>query len=152
MAELVFVVLCIAGVFVLAMRRAPLWGWALALAAAQPSSGRSGMLHGELRRARARPARHCWPGCRWSFWPALSIPALRRAGADRSRVFRKIKGILPKVSDTEQQALEAGTVGFDAELFSGQPDWDKLRAVPADHADRRRRRPSSTGRPKSCAA
>ncbi len=28
-----------------------------------------------------------------------------------------------------QQALEAGTVGFDAELFSGTPDWDKLRSI-----------------------
>ena len=34
------------------------------------------------------------------------------------------------MSATEQEALEAGTIGFDAELFSGQPDWEKLRAVP----------------------
>jgi acyl-CoA dehydrogenase len=27
--------------------------------------------------------------------------------------------------------LDAGTIGFDAELFSGQPDWSKLRAVPS---------------------
>jgi acyl-CoA dehydrogenase len=45
-------------------------------------------------------------------------------------VYHKIKGILPKVSATEQEALNAGTIGFDAELFSGQPDWEKLRAVP----------------------
>src|SRR5581483_10387900 len=59
----------------------------------------------------------------------LSIPGLRRA-ALIAPVYRKIKGILPKVSATEQEALNAGTIGFDAELFSGQPDWDKLRAVP----------------------
>jgi acyl-CoA dehydrogenase len=44
--------------------------------------------------------------------------------------FASLRGVLPSVSDTEQQALEAGTVGWDAELFSGAPDWIKLRAVP----------------------
>ena len=43
--------------------------------------------------------------------------------------FKFVKGTLPKVSDTEAQALEAGTVGFDAELFSGTPDWNKLRSI-----------------------
>ena len=36
---------------------------------------------------------------------------------------------MPSVSDTEREALEAGTVGWDAELFSGDPDWQKLREV-----------------------
>lgn len=35
---------------------------------------------------------------------------------------------LPAMGDTERAALEAGTVGFEGELFSGQPDWDSLRA------------------------
>ncbi len=60
---------------------------------------------------------------------ALSVPSLRRRFVVEP-TFRMVKGILPKVSDTEQQALDAGTVGFDAELFSGTPDWMKLRAVP----------------------
>lgn len=33
---------------------------------------------------------------------------------------------MPKVSSTEQEALDAGTVGWDAELFSGRPDWKVL--------------------------
>jgi len=33
---------------------------------------------------------------------------------------------LPKMGDTERIALQAGTVGWDGELFSGNPDWDKL--------------------------
>lgn len=45
-------------------------------------------------------------------------------------VFKAIQNILPKVSQTEQEALDAGTVGWDAELFSGKPDWKKLRAIP----------------------
>lgn len=39
----------------------------------------------------------------------------------------KIVGrILPQMGDTERIALEAGTVGWDGELFSGKPDWNKL--------------------------
>ncbi|HSM10614.1 MAG TPA: acyl-CoA dehydrogenase [Lysobacter sp.] len=34
--------------------------------------------------------------------------------------------ILPTLSETEQVALEAGTVGFEGELFSGKPDWHVL--------------------------
>lgn len=42
-------------------------------------------------------------------------------------VFRRI---LPQVSQTEQDALEAGTVWWDGELFSGNPDWNKLLGYP----------------------
>ena len=38
--------------------------------------------------------------------------------------------ILPPLSDTEKTALEAGTVGFEGELFSGAPDWEQLLAQP----------------------
>jgi len=38
--------------------------------------------------------------------------------------------ILPPLSDTERTALEAGTVGFEGELFSGMPKWDQLLAQP----------------------
>ena len=37
---------------------------------------------------------------------------------------------LPTLSDTEQVALDAGTVGFEGELFSGKPDWAKLLKLP----------------------
>jgi acyl-CoA dehydrogenase len=62
---------------------------------------------------------------------AITIPSpLRRAlvGARLLAVFRRI---LPEVSRTEQEALEAGTVWWDGELFSGRPDWKKLLAYPA---------------------
>jgi acyl-CoA dehydrogenase len=39
--------------------------------------------------------------------------------------------MLPKMSDTEREALEAGNVGWDGELFSGMPQWDKLMSYPA---------------------
>lgn len=38
--------------------------------------------------------------------------------------------IMPGISDTEKEALEAGTVGWDAELFSGSPDWPRLLDIP----------------------
>jgi acyl-CoA dehydrogenase len=36
----------------------------------------------------------------------------------------------PALSETEQVALEAGTVGWEGELFAGNPDWKKLQALP----------------------
>lgn len=38
--------------------------------------------------------------------------------------------ILPPLSDTEKVALEAGTVGFEGELFSGNPKWEILLKQP----------------------
>jgi acyl-CoA dehydrogenase len=38
--------------------------------------------------------------------------------------------MLPQLSDTEKTALEAGTVGFEGELFSGMPKWKDLLAQP----------------------
>jgi len=44
-----------------------------------------------------------------------------------SRPFmRKYTRLLPSMSDTEREALEAGTVWWDGELFTGGPDWPKL--------------------------
>ncbi len=34
---------------------------------------------------------------------------------------------MPRLSLTERQALTAGNVGWEGELFSGMPDWDKLK-------------------------
>ena len=75
----------------------------------------------------------------WGFWsvvawlPALVLGVLSIPGVRRKFIveptFSMVRKILPKVSETEQEALEAGTTGWDAELFSGRPDWAKLRAV-----------------------
>jgi acyl-CoA dehydrogenase len=45
-------------------------------------------------------------------------------------IFRWAKGALPTLSVTEREAIEAGDVWWDAELFSGSPNWNKLMAVP----------------------
>ncbi len=47
--------------------------------------------------------------------PLISAPLLRRAAT-----------FLPRMGETERIALEAGTVWWDGELFSGKPDWRKL--------------------------
>ncbi|MFW2440662.1 MAG: acyl-CoA dehydrogenase [Arenicellales bacterium] len=45
-------------------------------------------------------------------------------------LFRKL---LPEMSETERIALEAGTVWWDKELFSGKPNWNRLQATPPAH-------------------
>ena len=44
-------------------------------------------------------------------------------------IFSWARGVLPAMSDTEREALEAGDVWWDADLFTGNPDWSKLLAV-----------------------
>jgi acyl-CoA dehydrogenase len=60
----------------------------------------------------------------------LNIPALRRSLLS-DRVLAIYRRILPDMSQTEKEAIDAGTVWWDADLFSGKPDWDKLLATPA---------------------
>lgn len=47
--------------------------------------------------------------------PYLTLPILQ--------VYQKM---LPQLSDTEKVALDAGTVGWEGELFSGRPRWRQL--------------------------
>jgi acyl-CoA dehydrogenase len=73
-----------------------------------------------------------WQGLLWLLlallW-LLNIRPLRKALI--SRPFMKTyRRLLPAMSDTEREALEAGTVWWDGELFSGNPDWSRLRANP----------------------
>ena len=53
----------------------------------------------------------------------------------REKITRPLLSIyrqmLPSMSDTEREALEAGNVWWDGELFSGMPDWDRLMSYPA---------------------
>lgn len=64
----------------------------------------------------------------------LAAPALRRqlAGQQQGRQFfaaayNLAKKVTPKISATEAAALDAGTVGFDRELFAGDPSLQKLK-------------------------
>lgn len=56
---------------------------------------------------------------------ALSIDNLRREYIT-GPVFNWYRSVLPKLSDTEREAINAGTVWWEGELFKGIPDWEKL--------------------------
>ena len=59
----------------------------------------------------------------------LAVPSLRRKLISDGvlRVFRKV---MPPMSQTEREAIEAGTVWWDGELFSGRPNWQRLLDFP----------------------
>ena len=59
----------------------------------------------------------------------LSIPDIRRPYITKP-LLAFYKKVSPEMSATEQEAIDAGTVWWDGELFSGKPNWDKLHAIP----------------------
>ncbi|HKO87418.1 MAG TPA: acyl-CoA dehydrogenase [Burkholderiales bacterium] len=59
----------------------------------------------------------------------LGIAPLRRALIS-NRIFATFRKVLPPMSDTEAAAINAGTVWWDGDLFSGKPDWAKLLSFP----------------------
>ena len=60
---------------------------------------------------------------------SLNIPEFRRNYITK-RIFDVYKALLPKISKTEQEAIDAGNVWWDAELFTGNPNWELLRSNP----------------------
>jgi acyl-CoA dehydrogenase len=111
----------VALLWALAYHRASRWVWAAAGAAFLIGATLSGGLAPLAR------------GVLWTAYLAATavvlIPALRRTliGDPLLAWFRRA---LPQMSQTEQEALDAGTVWWDGDLFSGNPDWNKLLAVP----------------------
>ncbi|CNE62754.1 acyl-CoA dehydrogenase FadE [Yersinia nurmii] len=74
----------------------------------------------------------------WSFWALLplvivllplNLTPLRRSlfSAPALRTFRKI---MPAMSRTEKEAIDAGTTWWEGDLFQGKPDWKKLHNYP----------------------
>ncbi|MGB5253513.1 MAG: acyl-CoA dehydrogenase [Sedimenticolaceae bacterium] len=73
----------------------------------------------------------------------LSIAFVLLFGVPRIRqryvtapLFRQFRKVMPPMSQTEQEALEAGSVWWDAELFTGKPDWHRLLHLPKPHLSR----------------
>lgn len=60
----------------------------------------------------------------------LNLKPLRRSVITQP-IFSHFSQLLPKLSSTEREALAAGTVGWESELFSGMPKWDKCLGFPA---------------------
>ena len=45
-------------------------------------------------------------------------------------ILNALRKALPSMSTTEREAINAGTVWWDADLFSGEPDWRSLLSTP----------------------
>ena len=71
---------------------------------------------------------YLWVAFAVIFVPLNLIP-VRRLIFSRP-VFGVMRRMLPAISSTEQDALEAGNTWWDAQLLSGRPDWKVLLDVP----------------------
>jgi acyl-CoA dehydrogenase len=73
-----------------------------------------------------------WKGALWllllALW-LLNLRPLRKALISRPFLKTYLR-LLPSMSPTEREALSAGTVWWDGELFTGKPDWKKLLGTP----------------------
>lgn len=121
MIAMVWVIAVFAGLWILAYRRVSLWA-AIALLAAALFFTLGSFANGTL------------PLLAWLILAGavlvLKIPLLRQRLISGT-VFRVMRGTIPPISQTEREALEAGNVWWDAELFSGNPDWSRLQNLPA---------------------
>ena len=127
MSALTFVLLCFAVLVILALRRAPIEIWA-GCVGALTLIAQIGLPYGE-------PVLTLLGGA-FAGWILTAVLAALSVNEVRKKLviapaFDALKKIMPRISDTEREALEAGTIGWDAELFSGEPDWRRLRDVPA---------------------
>jgi acyl-CoA dehydrogenase len=118
---LVILAAAVLAAWTLAYHRANGLAWSLALAA----------LAGAITYATAAPA--ALIAASWALaaiFAALSIVKPVRRSVVTKPIFGLYKKILPQVSQTEQEALDAGSIWWDADLFSGKPDWKKMLAYP----------------------
>ncbi len=118
---IVITVVVLVVILVLAFFRASIWSWLIAISVIVPVVAVQSRISGDALQAVYIALT--------LFVLVLGVPALRRQLVSSSilKIFRKI---LPQVSQTEQEALDAGTVWWDGELFSGRPHWGKLLAFP----------------------
>ena len=69
----------------------------------------------------------------WLIFAIIAIPlniADIRKQYISNPLLTMFRGIMPEMSKTEQEAIDAGTTWFEAELFRGTPDWKKLHNYP----------------------
>ncbi|UPR29349.1 acyl-CoA dehydrogenase FadE [Vibrio crassostreae] len=58
----------------------------------------------------------------------FAVPTIRQTLISQ-KALSLFKKVLPAMSQTEKEALEAGTVWWEAELFKGKPEWKKLQDI-----------------------
>ncbi len=119
--SIILAVVSIALVWVLAYRASSAAVWTAVLGIALAAATITGTLGGALA------------GVAWFVFCAVALIANVKAirmGFLTTPIFALYKKVLPQMSQTEQEALEAGTVWWDGDLFSGKPDWNKWLNVP----------------------
>lgn len=69
----------------------------------------------------------------WLIFLAVALP-LSMSGIRKQYIvepiFKAFKKITPTMSDTEKSAIDAGTTWWEADLFCGNPNWNKLHQYP----------------------
>ncbi|MFC3121791.1 acyl-CoA dehydrogenase FadE [Agaribacter flavus] len=68
----------------------------------------------------------------WLLFLAIAVPLAYepiRKDVLSKKLLAFYKRVSPEMSSTEQEAIDAGTVWWDGELFSGKPDWQKLHNI-----------------------
>lgn len=105
-------------------RRAPLWQWSLFLIFLASIITSTIWPVGTLG----------WVGVS-ILWVLVGLLAVLNIYSVRKTIFSRpiyklFRKLLPPMSETEREALAAGTVWWDAELFAGRPDWKKLLNAP----------------------
>ena len=119
MSGLIFALIVVAVLWALAYFAAPLWAWTAAVGLALLADGW---------------LCHSAPTVGWIIFAVLAVllntrPLRRMLVTDHLlNWFRKV---LPPISETERIAIDAGNTWWDADLFTGRPDWRKLLATPA---------------------
>jgi acyl-CoA dehydrogenase len=118
----IWLVLLVAGALALMMMRVSAWSWLVAELAWIWLGGMTGQVNFIVCVLLAIVL--CTPTL------LVAISSLRQTLLTRPALdlFRRI---LPAMSATERDAIEAGTVWWDADLFSGKPDWQRLLSLPA---------------------
>lgn len=77
----------------------------------------------------------------WSAWLLLPLALVLlpfNLTSLRQRLFSKpalrgFRNVMPPMSRTEQEAIDAGTTWWEGDLFQGKPDWQKLHNYPRPH-------------------
>jgi acyl-CoA dehydrogenase len=121
MTDASIVLATLAGIWFLAYHRANGLAWSLGL---------GGFALAITFATGAPPAVYSAVWIAVAVFAAFAIVKPLRAAVVTKPIFGVYKKILPQVSQTEQEALDAGSIWWDADLFSGRPDWKKLLAYP----------------------
>ena len=112
----------IAAAWIFAYWRTPLWIWSLVVVVV--------LVVGTLLAQSVTGA--LWVG--WILAVVILVPLnirpLRRLLVS-NRLLPLFRSALPPMSQTEREALEAGSVWWEGELFRGQPRWRQFFAMPA---------------------